>query len=417
MQTEKKRIVILGAGFAGVYAYKHLHKIYHHDKNVELVMVSRTNYFLFTPLLHEVATGSIDPENITEPIRKVLGCCLAEFHVAEVESISLKEKYIKTSHEGIHYDYLVLALGSTSHFFGIPGAEERCLTLKNLDDAKHIKNRCIEVCEQALKVSDEKERRKLLRMVIIGGGPTGVELAAEMIEFFHGTLDKYFCKANIVREAEVVLLHRDTELLSMFSEKLRKKSFEVLTKKSVKVLLSTEVVSIDERGVTCKNGDLIETSTPIWTAGITPISVNFNEDIAKNKNGTIPVESTLNMKDYPEVFVLGDMSGYIDPHTQKPLPALAQVAVKEAACAASNIAALLSQKPLHAFVYHHKGSLVSLGQWMAMGEMSHFSLSGHLAWWIWRTIYLSKLISWQKKFKVAANWTLNLFSDRDISKF
>ena len=417
MQKEKKRIVILGAGFAGVNAYKHLHKVFHHDKNVELVMVSRTNYFLFTPLLHEVATGSIDPENITEPIRKVLGCCLAEFHVTEVQSISLKEKYIETLQGQINYDYLVIAMGSTSNFFGLPGAEEHCLTLKNLDDAKKIKNRCIDVCEQALNVTDERERRKLLRMVIIGGGPTGVELAAEMIEFFHGTLDKYFCKANIVRDAEVVLIHRDRELLSMFSEKLRKKSFDVLTKKAVKILFNTEIVSIDDRGVTCKNGELIESATPIWTAGIGPVFVRFNEEIVKNKNGTIPVESTLNMKDYPEVFVLGDMSGYIDPKTQKPLPALAQVAVKEAESAANNIIALVFGKPLQAFEYRHRGSLVSLGQWMAMGEISHFSLTGHLAWWIWRTIYLSKLISWQKKFKVAANWTLNLFSARDISKF
>ncbi len=417
MQKEKKRIVILGAGFAGVYTYKQLHKIYHHDKNVELVMVSRTNYFLFTPLLHEVATGSIDPENITEPIRKVLGCCLAELHMSEVQSISLKEKFIKTAEGQIPYDYLVLGLGSTSHFFGISGAVENCLTLKNLDDAKRIKNRCIDVCEQALQVTDERERRKLLRMVIIGGGPTGVELAAEMIEFFQGTLNKYFCNANILLDAEIVLIHRDRELLSMFSEKLRKKSFEVLTKKGVKILLNTEVVSIDDRGVICKNGELIETANPIWTAGIQPVSIKFDEEIIKNKNGTIPVESTLNMKDYQEVFVLGDMSGYIDPKTQKPLPALAQVAVKEAEAAANNIAASISGTTLQAFEYHHKGSLVSLGQWMAMGEISNFSLSGHLAWWIWRTIYLSKLISLQKKFKVAANWTLNLFSPRDISRF
>ncbi len=182
-------------------------------------------------------------------------------------------------------------------------------------------------------------------------------------------------------------------------------------------MLNTEVVSIDDRGVICKNGELIETANPIWTAGIQPVSIKFDEEIIKNKNGTIPVESTLNMKDYQEVFVLGDMSGYIDPKTQKPLPALAQVAVKEAEAAANNIAASISGTTLQAFEYHHKGSLVSLGQWMAMGEISNFSLSGHLAWWIWRTIYLSKLISLQKKFKVAANWTLNLFSPRDISRF
>lgn len=415
--NKKTRIVILGAGFGGVYTYKQLHKVFHHDKNVELVMVSRTNYFLFTPLLHEVATGSIDPENIVEPIRKVLGCCLADLHVTDVESVSLKEKYIETVNGRINYDYLVVGLGSTSNFFGLPGAEEHCLTLKNLDDAKRIKNRCIDVCEQALHITDEQERKKILRMVIIGGGPTGVELAAEMIEFFHSTLEKYFCDKNIRRDAEVVLVHRDAELLPMFSLPLRKKSLEILRKKGIRVFMSTEVVAVDEQGVHCKNGNLIETASAIWTAGIQPVQVNLQGEIVKNKNGTIPVETTLNMKDYPEVFVLGDMAGYIDPQTQKSLPALAQVAVKEADCVANNIIALIEGKLLQPLVYHHKGSFVSLGQWMAMGELSHFSFTGHLAWWLWRTIYLSKLISWQKKLKVALNWSVNLFSPRDISKF
>src|SRR3989338_1861471 len=415
--NEKKRIVILGAGFGGVYTYKQFHKVFHHDKNVDLVMVSRTNYFLFTPLLHEVATGSIDPENIIEPIRKVLDCCLADLHVTDVESVSLKEKYVETLHGRINYDYLVIGMGSTSNFFGLPGAEEHCFTLKNIDDAKKIKNRCIDVCEEAIHIDGEQERKKILRMEIIGGDPTGVELAAEMIEFFHSTLEKYFCDNNIRRDAEVVLIHRDAELLPMFSPPLRQKSLEILRKKGVRVLMNTEVVQVDTQGVHCKNGELIETSTPIWTAGIQPVRVKFDTDVALNKNGTIPVETTLNMKDYPEVFVLGDMAGYIDPQSQKSLPALAQVAVEEARCVAQNIIASLEGKSLQPLTYHHKGSLVSLGQWMAMGEISHFSFTGHIAWWVWRTIYLSKLISWQKKFKVALNWTVNLFSPRDISKF
>lgn len=413
----KTRIVILGAGFGGVYTYKHLHRFFHHNSNVELVLVNRTNYFLFTPLLHEVATGSIDPENIVEPIRKVLGCCLAELHVTEVDSVSLTEKYVETLEGRINYDYLVVGMGSTSNFFGLPGAAEHCLTLKNLDDAKKIKNRCVDVCEQALHITDMQERKKMLRMVIIGGGPTGVELAAEMIEFFHSTLEKYFCNKNIRRDAEVVLIHRDTELLPMFSPALRKKSLQILGKKNVRVLTNTEVVRVDSEGVHCKNGDLIATATPIWTAGIQPVALSFDGNIVKNKNGSIPVETTLNLKEYPEVFVLGDMSGYIDPNTQKPLPALAQVAVKQADCVAQNIIALTEKKPLQPLVYHHKGSLVSLGQWMAMGEISHFSFTGHIAWWVWRTVYLSKLISWQKKLKVAFNWTVNLFSPRDISRF
>ncbi len=416
IMQQKTRIVILGAGFGGVYAYKRLHKVFHHDSNIELVLVNRTNYFLFTPLLHEVATGSIAAENIVEPIRKVLGCCLTDMHVGEVEYISFKEKYVEMLHGRIDYDYLVMGLGSTTNFFGVPGAEENCFTLKSIKDALHIKNRCIDVCEEALHIYDEQERKKMLRMVIIGGGATGVELAAEMVELFHHTLEKYFCNKQIRRDAEIVLVHRDAELLPMFSEELRKKSLQVLRKKGIKIMLNTEVVRVDNQGVHLKNGEVIETHTPIWTAGIQPTPVNLDVKI-KNKNGSIPVEQTLNMKDYPEVFCLGDMSGYIDEHTGKPLPALAQVAVKEAESVANNIIRSMQGQPLLNFHYKHKGSMVSLGQWMAIGEVAKFSFSGHLAWWMWRTLYLSKLISWQKKLKVAGNWTLNLFSPRDISRF
>ncbi len=413
---EKKRIVILGAGFGGVYTYKHLHKIFHHDKDVELVMVNRTNYFLFTPLLHEVATGSISPENIIEPIRKVLGCCLADLHVTEVESISLKEKYVETLHGRINYDYLVIGLGSTTNFFGVPGAEENCLTLKNLEDAKAIKNRCIDMCEQALQIDDPELRKKMLRLVIIGGGATGVELAAELIEFFHNTLEKYFCDQNIRRDAEIVLVHRESELLSMFPSSLRHKSATILQQKGIRLLLNTEVVKIDHDGVHSKNGECIATSTPIWTAGVMPADIRFDEEV-QNARGIIPVEQTLLIKAWPEVFVLGDMAGYIDPHTKKPLPMLAQVAVKQASMVAQNISASIKKQHLKNFHYKHRGTMISLGQWMAAGEISRFSFSGHLAWWLWRTVYLSKLISWQKKLKVAGNWTLNLFSPRDISRF
>jgi NADH dehydrogenase len=333
-----------------------------------------------------------------------------------VQYVSLKEKYVETSQGRIEYDYLVVGLGSTTNFFAVPGAEENCLTLKNLEDAKVIKNRCIELCEQAIHIKDPEVRKKTLRLVIIGGGATGVELAAELIEFFHHTLEKYFCDKNIRRDTEIVLVHRDTELLSMFPVSLRKKSAKILQKKGIKVLLNTEVVRVDHDGVHTKDGKCLATSTPIWTAGVMPTPIHFDEEI-KNERGLIPVEQTLNTKDFAEVFVVGDIAGYFDPHTKKSLPSLAQVAVKQASVVAHNIAVSIKNQPLKNFHYKHKGTMVSLGQWMAAGEISRFSFSGHLAWWLWRTIYLSKLISWQKKLKVAGNWTLNLFSPRDISKF
>ena len=417
--TKKTRIVIAGAGFGGVYTYKQLHKHFHKSKDVEIILINETNYFLFTPLLHEVATGSISPENIIEPIRKVLRCCLSDLHIGTVEKLDTKNKTIYTKEEAISYDYLVLALGSQSHFFGTPGAKEHAFVLKTLVNAITLKNHFITQIEKATKEPDAEKRKQLLRCVIIGGGPTGVELATEAADLLYSTFGKYYPK-HIIKDIEIFLLQKGEQLVPMFPKGMQEKAKTMVKKHGITILFNTKVTEVTKDAVLTTNEKYakIDTHTAIWTAGVAPKQIPTNEDILeKNKKGCIIVKSTLQTMTDDQVFVLGDMAYCVDPKTKEPLPALAQVAVQQGKYVANNIVARIKNKPLTSVSYTSKGLLISLGQWMAAGQIAGLQMSGRIIWWLWRSIYVSKLISWQKKLRVIMDWTINLFSPRDISKF
>ncbi|MBT4153737.1 MAG: NAD(P)/FAD-dependent oxidoreductase [Candidatus Magasanikbacteria bacterium] len=415
---KKTRIVIVGGGFGGINTLKELHKTYHGDTNVEISLVNNTNYFLFTPLLHEVATGGINPGNIVEPIRKVLGCCLKQFVVGEVTRIDTEKQEVHTTHRSLPYDILVLALGSKTVFYGCPGAEEHCYTLKSLDDALALKRRFISQVECAIHEKDEAKRKAMLHFCIIGGGPTGVELAAEAQELFFKTLTSYYpYHKDIISEIRISLIQKGSALLPVLSEKIQQKAFSVLTKKGIDVKLSTGVVGVTKDSVELDSGEKLLTQTPIWVAGVGPQTVAWDKEPELSTRGKILVHPTLQTKSHKNIFVIGDMAHCSITQDGTPLPALAQVAHKEGIAAAKNIHRILSGKKTEPIRYVHSGNLVSLGSWMAAGEIKGRSFSGHLTWWFWRTVYLTKLISWQKKVKVAIDWTVNLLSPRDISHF
>lgn len=377
-------------------------------------MVGQNNYFLFTPLLHEVATGGINPENIIEPIRKVLGCCLKNFHLGKAEFVNLKNRTVKVADAEIPYDYLVLAPGAETNFYDVPGASEHSLSLKSIDDAIKIKNRSIAQIELASNTEDREERKKILRFVIVGGGPTGVELAAELQELIEESFSHYY-KKNIIEDASVILIQKDRELLPQFGEKVRKKSLEVLVKKGIKVMLQREVKEVSDTYVLLDNNETIPTKTVIWVAGIKPANLNFDEPVERSNNQKLVVNKYLQIKGHREVFVIGDAAAVRVEDGDGYVPALAQAAEKEARAVAKNIKLLVDGKEPKPFYYHHSGDLLSLGRWMAIGEIGGFTFSGGFTWWIWRTVYLSKLISFRKKVRVAIDWTMDIFSPRDIS--
>lgn len=409
---KKTRILVLGAGFAGTYALKRLHKRLHKRKHVEITVVNDTNYFLFTPLLHEVATGAIKPNNILEPIRKVFTCCHISVRVGNVRAVDTKQKEVLVNEEKIGYDYLIMAMGSETNYFGTAGAAEHCFTLKSLDDALDLKGHYISLMDRAATMSDREARRNLLHTVIIGAGPTGVELAAETAELFFHSFSKYYPQ-DIIDDVAITLVQRGSDVLPAFDPYVRRKALETLERNGVDVMLNTAVDAVGPSSVHLSSGNTITTHTAIWVAGIKAASFDINAE--KNSRGCLVVGPTLQLIGHKDVFVVGDLAYCENPHTKRGMPALAQVAVAQGELAADNILALMQDAPLKHIHVKLKGMLVSLGQWRAAAEIGKIHFSGRFAWWMWRTVYLSKLLSWRKRLQVAVDWTIELFAPRDIS--
>ncbi|MCC7160178.1 FAD-dependent oxidoreductase [Candidatus Nomurabacteria bacterium] len=236
--AKKTKILIVGNGFGGIYTLKNLTKLFPNKKGVEFSMIGERNYFLFTPLLHEVATGGISPLNILEPIRKILKGYLDNFYLGKAENINLKDKIVNINGVLVPFDYLVLSPGAETNFYNIPDAEKYSFTLKSINDAIRIKNHCINQIERASNIKDSDTRKRILKFVVVGGGPTGVELAAELQEFIKDTFSIYYSK-EIINDASVVLVQKGTELLPQFSKKIREKSLEVLKRKCINVMLGS----------------------------------------------------------------------------------------------------------------------------------------------------------------------------------
>jgi NADH:ubiquinone reductase (H+-translocating) len=402
------KIVILGGGFGGVYTLKYLHKFFH-KTDIKLVLVNKKNYFLFTPLLHEFTTGSVSLENLVEPIREIIRCCDYEFIHGEVKRIDLEKKIVELNESNLSYDYLIIALGSKTNFYNIPGAEENSFTLKSLDDAIRLRNHFIHMFEIALKDKDEG----ILTFVIVGGGATGVELAAEMSDYFYKTFSKFYPK-EIISKVKIILVEKGNELIPQFSPKLRKIALEVLRKKNIEVILGKGVKEVGKDFIKLDDETIIKTKTVIWTAGVEPNLPEIIGNIVKDNKERLIVNEYLQVKNYENVFSIGDVCCYIQ--NQKPLPQLAQVAVRQAKFVAKNIFNLIKNKPLEKFVYKHQGDLISLGRFFAIGEIKNFTFSGFFAWILWRGVYLSKLISNKDKIKTFIDWLLDFFYPRDITE-
>jgi NADH dehydrogenase len=374
-----------------------------------LVLVNKKNYFLFTPLLHEFATGSVSLENLVEPIREIIRCCDYEFIHGEVKRIDLEKKIVELNENKIDYDYLVIALGSKTNFYNIPGAEENSFTLKSLDDAIRLRNHFIHMFEIASKDKDEG----LLTFVIVGGGATGVELAAEMSDYFYKTFSKFYPK-EVISKVKIILIERGNELIPQFSPKLRKIALEVLKKRNIKVILEKGVKEVGKDFIKLDDETIIKTKTVIWTAGVQPNLPEIIGNIEKDNKERLIVNEYLQVKNYENVFSIGDVCSYIQ--NQKPLPQLAQVAVRQAEFVAKNIFNLIKNKPLEKFVYKHQGDLISLGRFFAIGEIKNFTFSGFFTWILWRGVYLSKVISNKDKIKTFIDWLLDFFYPRDITE-
>lgn len=409
-----KQIVIIGGGFGGVYTSKYLLKLTRHNPNINVVLINKQNYFLFSPMLHEVATGGLNRHHIVQPIREVLRQKNFRFMRCEVMSIDASKKIIHAKTGDITYDILVIAVGATANFHNVPGAEH-VIPLKTMEDAVHIKNHIIDVLELAAKFHDQKDIDPYMAFMIVGGGPTGVELAGEIAEFVHQAIKADYPELR-QKKPRILLLQRDKEIIPFIHECCRKDAARALERKGVTIKTSADVTSVTENDITINNKETIRTKSVFWTAGVRPQPLKTTPQLQTDHN-FFPVNQHLQVKNSEDIYALGDCALSFNEHDGKPVPALAQVATKQAKILARNIIHAINGEPQEKFRFRSSGLLVSVGRRFGVADLrGGVHLKGFFAWWLWRTVYLMKLIGMQSKLKVAYEWTLNLFFPRDTTQ-
>jgi NADH:ubiquinone reductase (H+-translocating) len=418
MRDGKKQILILGGGFGGVYTARELEKGLGANSDVEITLVNRDNFFLFTPMLHEVAASDLDPTDIVNPIRKLLS--RTHFFVGNVEAIDLNAKKVVVSHgEGQHphdlpYDQLVIALGSVSNYLNVPGVEERALTMKSLNDAVTLRSRLIEHLDEADFECCPALREALLTIVVAGAGFAGVETIAGINDFlreaarFYPNLTEAMIRVVLVEHGPAILPELDGSLGSYAQEKLAQRGIEIR--------LKTAVTSMSERGVALSDGTFINTDTLIWTAGTAPNPLLAALPCAKEK-GKLIVDGNLEISGRAGVWALGDCAAILDPKSGRLYPPTAQHALRQGKVLAHNIIAALRGTAKRPFVFSTIGQLAAIGRRTGVANIMGVSFSGFIAWWMWRTIYLSKLPRFEKKLRVALVWGLDLFFSKDLVQF
>jgi NADH dehydrogenase len=413
----KTRILVLGGGFGGVHAARHLERLLGADTSVDLTLVSRDNFFLFTPMLHEVAASDLDITHIVSPLRQLLK--RTNIIVGDVEGIDAVRRRVRITHgfdphdHELEYDHLVMTLGSTTNFYGLPGLESHALTMKSLGDAMHLRNRVIATLEEASTECAEGSRG-LLTFVVAGGGFAGVETIAAVGDFIHEALRFY---PRIKKESvRLVLVHSGDLILPELGPSLGAYAQKNLLGRGFEILTRARVASVTSEGVTLADGRHIPSRLVVWTAGTSPHRL-LGELPCQQQNGRIVVDETLAVPGWPGLWSLGDCAVVPDKRTGKPYPPTAQHALREAKVVAQNIVASLRGRPARPFSFRTIGQLAAIGRRTGVARVFGVNFSGFFAWWLWRTIYLSKLPRIEKKVRVAIDWTLDLMFAKDFVQF
>ena len=414
----RKQVLVLGGGFGGVYAALELEKTVARNPDVEVTLVNRENFFLFTPMLHEVAASDLDLSHIVNPIRKLLR--RVRFFDGDVESIDLAKRRVTVSHGLEHhhhqlcYDHLVISLGATTNFYNLPGLEANALTMKSLGDAIELRNRLIEYLEQADFECSIGQRQHLLTVVVAGGGFAGVETVAGVNDFLREALQFY---PHLTEDdLRIVLVHSGPVILPELGEKLGAYAQKKLKERKLEIHVNTRVQAFSGHAVELSDGTTIPSKTLVWTAGTSPNALLATLPCNKER-GRLLVNEFLEVADWPGVWALGDCALATDPKTGRFYPPTAQHALREGKRVAQNIQAALRGREKKPFVFSTVGQLAAIGKRTGVANILGINFSGFVAWWLWRTIYLSKLPRFEKKLRVALDWTLDLIFSKDLVQF
>ncbi|HRW05650.1 MAG TPA: NAD(P)/FAD-dependent oxidoreductase [Caldilineaceae bacterium] len=413
MTTERARVVIIGAGFGGLFAARRLA-----HSNVDVVLIDRNNYHTFTPLLYQVATAALDPSEIAYPVRTIfrdtpnvrflLGQVTAIDQDARVLTVQTGER---TMHES--YDYLIVATGSMPNYFGHDRFADYAFELRTLHDSIRLRNHVLNLFERAIWEEDEAVRKALLTIVVVGGGPTGIETAGAVYELYNHVLLKEYPHGPL--HTSVVLVEQLPHLLTPYPPKLQTSALRQLQSLGVEVLLGRALVALEPGAVKLDDGSELNTYTVVWAAGMkaTAIGALLGVDLARG--GRIPIEATTVVRGLERIYAVGDVA-YLEDAAGQPYPMLIPVAQQQGQLAANNILAALAGESEQAFSYYDRGTMATIGRRRAVAWIfNRFALSGRLAWLAWLGLHLVMLLGFRNRLNVLINWAWNYLTyDRSV---
>jgi len=399
----KARVIIVGAGFGGLEAAKKLA-----CENVHVTVIDRTNYYLFQPLLYQVATAALSPADIAAPVRAILSKCKnTEVILAEVQAIDAHGKRVQMVDGDLAYDYLILATGARHSYFGHPEWERLAPGLKSLEDGVEIRRRILLAFEYAEKITDEAARQAAMTFVIIGGGPTGVEMAGAIAEISRYTLAKDFRHIN-PSEARVILVEADPRILASFPEDLSASALAQLRELGVEVRTGIRATDLSEYGLQVGD-EFIPCRVKIWAAGNNASYVGQTLGVPVDRAGRVLVNNDLTIPGHPEVQVIGDLSNF--PHqTGNPLPGVSPVAMQQGRHAARNILAMIDGRKPQRFWYWDKGSMATIGRNKAVADLNFVHFSGFPAWLVWLFVHILFLVGFRNRIVVLIQWAWAYFT-------
>jgi NADH:ubiquinone reductase (H+-translocating) len=412
------RILIVGGGFAGVTAAIELAKRCAGVLPVDVTLLSERNFFLFTPMLAEAATGAVDTRHVLYPIRPLCGKWGVEFGEMAVESIDLERRVVLARHsrspvrQQVHYDRLVLALGARPNLAIAPGAAAHALSFKAAGDAVRIRNHVIDLFEAAALADDPTTRRRLLTFVVVGAGHAGTELMAALEELTRGILLRHYPSIppdtiRLVLAGSAILPQTATNLAAYTKEQLVGRGIQLETTRAAKVAPD---------GLHLQDGRVIPSHCVIWTAGNRVNPMIDALPLAKTRDGRLTVNGFFEVEGAPGVYALGDNAAQLDPHTGELYPATAQVALRQGRALADQIVAELTGRERRPFGFRLLGEMVPLSRRTAVADLRGLKLTGFPAWWIWKTVYMLKLPTLASRLRVVLDWTVELFFERDVSE-
>ena len=391
-------IVIIGAGFGGLNVARRLR-----DAPVQITLIDKQNYHLFQPLLYQVAIAGLLPSQVAYPLRTIFRKQKnITFQLGEVMEINLEARYVRMNGSVIAYDYLVVAVGAETNFFGMDTIEQAGFQVKDIQNAVGTRNHLLNMFEQASREVDAEKRRAMLTFVVAGGGPTGVETAGALAELISHVMIKDFPDLNL-NEARVILLEANDHLITPYPHELRHATFDLLRREHVEILLNTKLADFNGQTVTLADGQQVQTHTLIWTAGIKAADLLDSLLVERAGAGRVRVAPTLQLPQYPDVFVIGD-AAYLLNGDGQPLPMLSTVAIQQGRATARNIQRIVNGKRPEPFHYSDPGLLATIGRNAAVARIWGMSFSGYIAWVIWVFLHIFRLIGFRNRILVFVNW-------------